>query len=91
MKAKHIFLAIAASLVLPSFGSAREPITVVELIDHLDEALKECDWKSRNMTGAPKLKMLMHKRSMEDVLEGLKAGHVVDSAKLEEALRGHLL
>ena len=89
MKSKHILLAIALALVFASSGSAQEPITVIELIDHLDEAVRDCDWKARNMTGAPKLRMLLHKRTMDDVLEALKAGRVVDSRKLEEALKGH--
>jgi len=89
MKSKHILLALAFALVFASSGSAQEPITVIELIDHLEETLRDCDWKARNMTGAPKLRMLMHKRTMEDVLEALKAGRVVDSRKLEEALKGH--
>ena len=91
MKAKHILLAIAATLVLPSFVSAREPITVVELIDHLDEAVRDCDRKARNLTGGPKLRMLLHKRTMDDVLEALKAGREVDSSKLDEALKDHPL
>jgi hypothetical protein len=89
MKSKHILLAIALALVFSSAGSAQEPITVIELIDHLDGALRDCDWKARNLTGAPKGKMLMHKKTMEDVLEALKAGRVVDTRKLEEAIKVH--
>ena len=89
MKSKHILLAIVLALVFPFSGSAQEPITVIELIDHLEEAVRDCDWKSRNLTGAPKGRMLLHKRTMDDVLEALKAGRVVDSEKLEEALKGH--
>ena len=89
MKAKYILLAVSLALAMSSSGLAQEPITVIELIDHLDEAVRDCDWKARNMTGAPKLRMLMHKRTMDDVLEALKAGRVVDSRKLEEALKGH--
>lgn len=91
MKARHILLAVGLALVMSSSGFAQEPITVVELIDHLDEAVRDCDWKARNLTGAPKLKMLMHKRTMEDVLETLRAGRVVDYRKLEEALKAHSL
>jgi len=36
MKSKHILLAIALALVFSSSGSAQEPITVIELIDHLE-------------------------------------------------------
>ena len=89
MKAKHIFLAVGLTLVMSSSGLAQGPITVIDMIDHLDEAVKDCDWKARNLTGAPKLKMLMHKRTMEDVLEALRAGREVDSKKLEEALKVH--
>ena len=89
MKAKHLLPAIALVLVFSSSGFARDPITVLELIDHLEEAARDCDWKTRNLTGAPKGKMLLHKRTMEDVLDGLKAGRVVDSRKLEEALKVH--
>ena len=89
MKSKYIFPAIAFVFALSSSGFAQEPITVIELIDHLEEAVRDCDWKTRNLTGAPKGKMLLHKRTMEDVLDGLKAGRVVDSRKLEEALKVH--
>lgn len=89
MRSKTVLLALALASVVASIGSAQEPITVVELIDHLDEALRDCDLKSRNLTDAPKLKMLMHKRTMEDALEGLKTGRAVDSRKLEEAFNGH--
>lgn len=89
MKSNNVLLALAFALVFASSGSAQEPITVIELIDHLDEAVRDCDWKARNMTGAPKLRMLLHKRTMDDVLEALKAGRVVDSRKLETALTVH--
>ena len=91
MKAKYILLALSLALAMCSSGFAQGRITVIELIDHLDEAVSDCDWKARNLTGAPKLGMLMHKRTMEDVLEGLKAGREVDSSKIEQALKGHSL
>ena len=89
MKPKHILSAVSLVLVMSSSGFAREPITVIELIDHLDEAVRDCDWQARNLAGAPKLRMLMHKRTMEDVLEALRAGQEVDPKKLEEALKVH--
>ena len=89
MKSKYILPAIALVLVFSSSGFARDPITTIELIDRLEEALSDCNWKTRNLTGAPKGKMLLHKRTMEDVLEGLKAGREVDSRKLERALTTH--
>jgi len=89
MKSKYILPAIALVLVFSSSGFARDPITTIELIDRLEEALSDCNGKTRNLTGAPKGKMLLHKRTMEDVLEGLKAGREVDSRKLERALTTH--
>ncbi len=89
MKSIYILPAIALVFVFSSSGFARDPITGIELINHLEEAARDCDWKTRNLTGAPKGKMLLHKRTMEDVLDGLKAGRVVDSRKLEEALKVH--
>lgn len=91
MKAKHIFLAVGLTLVMSSSALAQGPITGIELIDHLGEAVKDCDWKARNLTGGPKLRMLLHKRTMDEVLVGLKAGQAVDSSKLEQALNGHSL
>ena len=91
MKAKHIFLAVGLTLVMSSSALAQRPITVIELIDHLDEAVSDCDWKARNLTAGPKLRMLMHKRTMDDVLEALRAGREVDSIKLEETLKDHPL
>jgi len=91
MKSKTVLLALALASVVASSGSAQEPITVIELIDHLDEAVRDCDWKARNLTAGPKLRMLMHKRTMEDVLEALRAGREIDSSKLDEALKNHPL
>ena len=89
MKSKHIVAAMALVFVVSSAAFARDPLTTVELTDHLEEALSACTWKTRNMTGAPPGKMLLHKRTMEEVLEALKAGREVDSKKLEEALKVH--
>ena len=89
MKTKNILAPMALLLVFTASGYAREPITITELVDHLEEALTDCNWKTRNLTGAPKGKMLLHKRTMEDVLEALKAGREVDSGKLERALKAH--
>jgi len=89
MKPKHMLLAMSLTLVMSSPGFDQQPMTVIDVIDHLDEAVRDCDWKARNLTGAPKLKMLLHKRTMEDVLEGLKAGRIVASRKLEDALKEH--
>ena len=89
MKPKHMLLAMSLTLVMSSPGFDQQPMTVIDVIDHLDEAVRDCDWKAPNLTGAPKLKMLLHKRTMEDVLEGLKAGRIVASRKLEDALKEH--
>lgn len=89
MKTKNVVPAMALALVFSTSGYAREPLTTVELIDHLEEALVDCNWKTRNMTGAPKNKMLLHKKTVEDVLEALKAGRDVDPRKLDQALRTH--
>lgn len=91
MKSKTVLLALALASVVASSGSAQEPITVIELIDHLDEAVRDCDWKARNLAAGPKLRMLMHKRTMEDVLGALRAGREIDSSKLDEALKNHPL
>lgn len=89
MKTKNMLPGMALVLLFATSGYAREPITTIELIDHLEEALTDCSWKTRNLTGAPKGKMLLHKRTMEDVLEALKAGREVDPRKLERALTTH--
>jgi hypothetical protein len=89
MKSKHIVAAMGLVLIVSSPAFARDPITTVELTDHLEKALSACSWKTRNLTGAPQGKMLLHKRTMEDVLEALKAGREVESKKLEEALKVH--
>ena len=87
MKANNILIAVGLALLMSSPGLAQGPITVIELIDHLDEAGRDCDRKARNLTGAPKLKMLLHKRTVNEVLEALMAGREVDSSKLEQALK----
>lgn len=89
MKFTFTATAFALSLLLSSPTFAREPLTVTEMIDHLEELLRDCTWKTRNLTGGPLGKMLLHKKTMEDVLEGLKEAREVDSRKLEEALKVH--
>ena len=86
---KHTVAAVALALSLGSPAFAREPLTVSEMIDHLEELVVDCKWSTRSLKGGPLGKMLLHKKTMEDVLEALKAGRVVESRKLEEALRGH--
>lgn len=82
---KHTVAAVALALLFASPAFAREPLTVIEMIDHLEESLADCNWKARGPLG----RMLLHKKTMEDVLQALKAGRVVESRKLEEALKGH--
>ena len=89
MKSKQIVAAMSLVLIVSSPALARDPLTTIELTEHLEQALSDCSWKTRNLTGAPLGKMLLHKRTMEDVLEALKAGREVDSKKLEEALKVH--
>jgi hypothetical protein len=89
MKFNYILSVVGLAALFSSVGFAKEPLTMVEMIDHLEEAVRDCDWKARNLTGAPKNNMLLHKRTMDDVLERLKAGREVDLRKLEEALKVH--
>lgn len=89
IKKQTVVAAVALALLFTSPAFAREPLTVIEMIDHLEEVLADCNWKTRNLTGGPLGRMLLHKKTMEDVLEALKAGRVVESRKLEEALKGH--
>ena len=89
MKSKYILPAIAFVFAFSSSGFAQVPITGIELIDHLEAAARECSWKTQNLTGAPKGKMLLHKKIIDDTLEALKAGRQIDSRKLETALKVH--
>ena len=89
MKFKHILPVVGLAALFSSVGFAKEPLTIMEMIDDLEKAVRDCNWKARNLTGAPKGKMLLHKRTMDDVLERIKAGREVDSRKLEEALKAH--
>lgn len=86
---KHTVAAVALALSFGSPAFAREPLTVIEMVDHLEESLVDCNWSIRNLKGGPLGRMLLHKKTMEDVLEALKAGRVVEPRKLEEALRAH--
>ena len=89
MKVSHTISALALSILLTTPVLAREPLTVIEMIDHLEELLTDCRWATRNLKGGPLGKMLLHKKTMEDVLEGLKKGTPVETRKLENALNGH--
>ena len=91
MKSKTVLLGRALASVVAYSGSAQEPITVVGLIDHLDKAAGYCDWKAHKPTGAPKLRMLLHEPTMDDLLAALRARREVDSSKLDEALKNHPL
>ena len=90
MKSRYILtIAVGLAVSASTFGFDSEPRADSALVNQLEWALKECEWKARNLTGAPKIRMLMHKRSMDDVLEQLKAGREIDPRKLEEALKVH--
>lgn len=89
MKSKYILPAIALVFIFSSSGFARGPMTGIELINHLEAAARECDRKARNLTGAPKGKMLLHKRTIEDALDAFKVGREVETRKLENALKVH--
>ena len=86
---KHTVAAVVLALLFASPAFAREPLTLIEMVDHLEESVVDCKWSTRNLKGGPLGRMLLHKKTMEDVLEALKAGRVVEPRKLEEALRGH--
>ncbi|HEU4343851.1 MAG TPA: hypothetical protein VFU31_20045 [Candidatus Binatia bacterium] len=89
MKLTNILPAIGLVVLFSSSGFAQEPTSKTELITHLEEVQKDCEWKTRNLTGGPKGKMLLHKRTMDDVLEQLKAGEPVDPKKIDKALEVH--
>lgn len=73
------------------FGAAfaGEPLPVIELINHLEASIADCNWKARSLKGARFGRMLLHKKTMEDVLDALRTGHAVEPCKLEEALQTH--
>lgn len=61
MKSGAIVTAFALSLVLIAPTFAREPLTVIEMIDHIEELLRNCSWETRNLKGGPLGEMLLHK------------------------------
>lgn len=89
MKTKTLYLTIVMLLLASAPGQTQVQPTNIELIAHLEEAQRDCEWKTRNLTGGPKGKMLLHKKTMDDVLEQLKAGQTVDPRKIEKALEVH--
>ena len=48
---KHTVAAVALARLFASPAFAREPLTVIEMIDHLEELLADCNWKTRNLKG----------------------------------------
>jgi hypothetical protein len=89
MKFKHILTATALAVLFSSPAISADPIKSITLINRLEEASRDCGWKARNLTGGPKGKMLLHKRTIDSVLEQLQAGQEVDAKKLELALMIH--
>jgi hypothetical protein len=89
MRITHTVMVFALSMLLTSPTFAREPLTVIEMIDHIEELLRDCSWETRGLKGGPLGKMLLHKKTMEDVLDGLKTGTPVEPRKLEKALKAH--
>lgn len=89
MKLGNTITVIALMTLFASPILAAESLTTGEMITRVEESLKDCNWHTRNLKGAPLGKMLLHKKTMEDVLEALKAGRDVESGKLDTALTPH--
>jgi hypothetical protein len=89
MKAKPLLPAIITVLLTSTAAMAQQPTENVALISRLEQAKQDCEWKTRTLKGGPQGSMLLHQRTMDNVLEQLKAGQSVDHQKIEKAFENH--
>ena len=89
MKTKTLLLTGVTILLTSTVAMAQQSTGNPELISHLEVAKQDCAMKARNLKGAPQANMLMHQRTMENVLEQLKAGHRVDQQRIDKAFEHH--
>jgi hypothetical protein len=91
MNSKKLFVALGFSLLAsaPAWADPPATNTNTELIAQLEKGYGECEWKSRNLTGGPKLALLLHHRSMGNVIDRLKAGEAVDANVLHRIFVEH--
>ena len=55
----------------------------------LEDAKQNCAWKVRTLKGAPQSNVLLHQKTMENVLEQLKTGQTVDHQTFGKAFENH--
>lgn len=89
MKLSPLFLIVTSILLASVSGRSQEAPASAESIARIEQAQANCEWKVRTLTGGPKGKMLLHQRTMENVLEKLKVGEPVDPKAIDQALQGH--
>lgn len=89
MKTKLFLLAGVAILLSSSVTMAEQPTGNSRLIAQLEQAKQDCAWQARNLKGGPKGSMLLHQRTMDNVLEQLKAGQNVDQQRINKAFENH--
>ena len=89
MKIKSLFLTVIVILLASVPGRTQHEALGTERIALLQQAQADCAWKIRTLTGGPKGTMLLHQKTMENVLEKLKAGQPVDSKAIAAVLKEH--
>jgi hypothetical protein len=89
MKSKSLLPTIFAIVLTSTAAMAQQPAGNGDLISRLEQAKRDCLWSTRNLKGAPQGNMLLHQRTMENVLQQLKAGQSVEQQKIEKAFEGH--
>jgi hypothetical protein len=91
MNAKILLAVLGFSLLAssPLWTAPRAATADAEFIARLEQKYGDCEWKARNLTGGPKLALLLHHRSMGKVIERLKAGETVDAKDLQRVLADH--
>ena len=89
MKTKLLLLAGVAIFLTSGVTIAQQSTGNSALISRLERAKQDCAWQARNLKGGPKVNMLMHERTMDNVLEQLKAGQIVDQQRINKAFENH--
>jgi hypothetical protein len=91
MNAKHLLAALGFSLLAssPLWTEPRAAIADTKFIARLEQKYGDCEWKVRNLTGGPKLALLLHHAKMGNAIERLKAGETVDAQDLQRVLADH--
>jgi hypothetical protein len=89
MKAKQLLVAIGVTLLTSAPVWAEQHGDNPQLLARLEQMHKDCEWKTRNLTGGAKGVQLLHHTKLGNVIEQIKNGQSVDPKEIDAVVKGH--